>query len=225
QVLVSNTRGIDARSPNNYPPPAWYHGTHDTTSSLERFKLPSDGDVRTYTPTVFKLNGWTPNSVQTTTGKGAKPVPGPVKIGDPSTIKHVFLIVKENRTYDQVFGDVSKGNGDSRLMTYGENVTPNQHAMAAQFGLYDDFYDPATNSAEGHSWLMQADDPEYTESSAGEYQRSYDTYNDALGHQSSGYIWTGAEAAGKTARDFGEYQMQSNNKPADASWQNLYCDS
>src|SRR5262249_32798951 len=60
QVLVSNTRGIDARSPNNYPPPAWYHGTHDTTSSLERFKLPSDGDVRTYTPTVFRLNGWTP---------------------------------------------------------------------------------------------------------------------------------------------------------------------
>src|SRR5436305_2086781 len=71
---------------------------------------------------------------------------------------------------------------------------------------------------------MQADDPEYTESSAGEYARSYDTEDDALGHQKSGFIWTGAQAAGKSVRDFGEFQ-QFLTKPSAASWQNLYCDT
>jgi hypothetical protein len=151
-------------------------------------------------------------------------VPVPAKLGDPSTIKHVFLLVKENRTYDQMYGDIAKGNGDPALAEFGENVTPNQHALADQFGLYDNTYDIGTNSAEGHNWLMQADDPEYTESSAGEYLRSYDTEDDALGHQRTGFIWTGAQAAGKTVRDFGEFQ-QFLTKPAGATWQNLYCDT
>jgi hypothetical protein len=151
-------------------------------------------------------------------------VPVPARLGDPSTIKHVFLLVKENRTYDQMFGDVAAGNGDPALAEFGENVTPNQHALAQQFGLYDNTYDIGTNSAEGHNWLMQADDPEYTESSAGEYTRSYDTEDDALGHQRSGFIWTGAQAAGKSVRDFGEFH-QFLTKPAGATWQNLYCDT
>ncbi len=219
-VLVSNTRGIDARRPVN---PAG-HGTHDTTSSLQRFRLPGDGVIRSYTAKVFQQNGWTPGSVQVAKGKGAKPVPVPVRLGDPSTIKHVFLLVKENRTYDQVYGDIAKGNGDPALAQFGENVTPDQHALANQFGLYDNTYDIGTNSAEGHNWLMQADDPEYTESSAGEYLRSYDTEDDALGHQRTGFIWSGAQAAGKSVRDFGEFQ-QFLTKPAGASWQNLYCDT
>jgi hypothetical protein len=71
-------------------------------------------------------------------------------------------------------GDMSEGDGDPTLTQFGAKVTPNQHALAKQFGLYDNTYDVGTNSAEGHNWLMQGDDPEYTESSAGEYQRSYD---------------------------------------------------
>ena len=219
-VLVSNTRGIDARRPTN----SAGHGTHDTTSSLQRFRLPSDRVIRSYTAKVFQQNGWTPGSVLTAKGKNAKPVPVPVRLGDPSTIKHVFLLVKENRTYDQVYGDIAKGDGDPALAQFGENVTPNQHAMADQFGLYDNTYDIGTNSAEGHNWLMQADDPEYTESSAGEYLRSYDTEDDALGHQRTGFIWSGAQASGKSVRDFGEFQ-QFLSKPAGASWQNLYCDA
>ncbi|NUR28838.1 MAG: phosphoesterase [Catenulispora sp.] len=221
QVLVSNTRGIDALR----PVVAAGHGTHDTTSSLQKFKLPDDRAIRAYTDKVFQYNGWTDNSVTYAKGKGAKtPVPVPARIGDPSTIKHVFLIVKENRTYDQVFGDDPRGDGDSTLTQFGQAVTPNQHALAQQFGLYDNTYDTGTNSAEGHNWLMQADNPEYTESSAGEYQRSYDTEDDALGHQSSGTLWSGAQAAGKSVRDFGEFH-QFLDKPADASWQNLYCDA
>ncbi|MCW2640433.1 MAG: beta-propeller repeat-containing protein [Dactylosporangium sp.] len=220
-VLVSNTRGIDARRPTN----SAGHGTHDTTSSLQRFRLPSDRVIKSETGKVFQQNGWTNNSVQVAKGKGdAKPVPVPQRLGDPSPIKHVFLIVKENRTYDQVFGDDSRGNGDPTLAEFGANVTPNQHAMAQQFGLYDNTYDIGTNSAEGHNWLMQADNPEYTESTAGQYIRSYDTEDDALGHQRTGFIWTGAQAAGKTVRNFGEFQ-QFLTKPAGANWQNLYCDT
>ena len=220
-VLVSNTRGIDARRPVN---PAG-HGTHDTTSSLQQFTLPSDRAIRSYTAKVFLQNGWTPGSVRLANGRGhTKPVPVPARLGDPSTIKHVFLLVKENRTYDQVYGDIAKGNGDPTLAQFGENVTPNQHALADQFGLYDNTYDIGTNSAEGHNWLMQADDPEYTESSAGEYLRSYDTEDDALGHQRTGFIWSGAQASGKSVRDFGEFQ-QFLTKPPGATWQNLYCDT
>ncbi|MFC9623497.1 alkaline phosphatase family protein [Streptomyces sp. NPDC056930] len=220
QVVISNTRGIDARRPTSKAG----HATHDTTSSLTRFTLPDDSVVRAETPKVFEQNGWTGNSVKLAKGRKAKAVAVPNRIGDPSTIKHVFLLVKENRTYDQVLGDVPEGNGDPSLAEFGENVTPNQHALAKQFGLYDNTYDIGTNSAEGHNWLMQADNPEYTESSAGEYARSYDTEDDALGHQQTGFIWTGAQAAGKSVRNFGEFQ-QFLTKPANASWQNLYCDS
>ncbi|MEW2288776.1 bifunctional YncE family protein/alkaline phosphatase family protein [Streptomyces sp. NPDC047841] len=222
KVVVSNTRGIDARRPA-----AAGHGTHDTTSSLTQFTLPSDRVIRSQTAKVFQQNGWTADSVRLAKGHGngnGKAQPVPTRIGDPSTIKHVFLIVKENRTYDQVLGDVPEGNGDPSLTQFGENVTPNQHALAEQFGLYDNTYDIGTNSAEGHNWLMQADNPEYTESSAGEYKRSYDTEDDALGHQKTGFLWSGAQAAGKSVRNFGEFQ-QFLTKPSGASWQNLYCDA
>lgn len=220
QVLVSNTRGIDARRPTT----AAGHGTHDTTSSLQRFTLPDDKEIAKSTATVFEQNGWGKNDVKVAHGNKQKAVAVPKRLGDPSTIKHVFLIVKENRTYDQVFGDIAKGNGDPSLAQYGENVTPNQHALANQFGLYDNTYDIGTNSAEGHNWLMQADNPEYTESTAGQYLRSYDTEDDALGHQRTGFIWSGAQAAGKTVRNFGEFH-QFLTKPAGATWQNLYCDT
>ncbi|MDX3117751.1 bifunctional YncE family protein/alkaline phosphatase family protein [Streptomyces scabiei] len=220
-VVVSHTRGIDARRPSA----TGGHGTHDTTSSLTQFRLPDDSVIRARTAKVFRQNGWTPGSVRTADRKSrAKAVPVPARLGDPSTIKHVFLLVKENRTYDQVLGDLPQGDGDASLTQFGENVTPNQHALARQFGLYDNFYDIGTNSAEGHNWLMQSDNPEYTESSAGEYARSYDTEDDVLGHQRSGFLWTGAQAAGRSVKDFGEFQS-IETKPAGATWQNLYCDA
>ena len=229
QVVVTNTRGIDARGPNLTfskgfgTTPATGHGTHSTTGSLTRFTLPKDKDIaKTYTNMVFAQNGWGKKDVQQGNGKKAAAVPVPAKIGDPSTIKHVFLIVKENRTYDQVYGDMTPGNGDPTLAQFGSTVTPNQHALAKQFGLYDNTYDVGTNSAEGHNWLMQGDDPEYTESSAGEYQRSYDTEEDVLGHQRSGFLWTAVQDAGNTARNFGEFEY-TEGKPAGGTWQQYYC--
>ncbi|EAP98505.1 hypothetical protein JNB_16113 [Janibacter sp. HTCC2649] len=232
-LVVANRRGNDARGPEityneGYgTTPATGHGTHSTTASLTRFTLPSDATIReTYTPQVFTQNGWggADSDVKHAKDKGgkAKPVAVPKRIGDPSTIKHVFLLVKENRTYDQVHGDMPEGNGDPTLAQFGEQVTPNIHALSRQFGLYDNTYDVGTNSAEGHNWLMQGDNPEYTESSAGEYTRSYDTENDVLGHQRSGFLWTAVQAAGNTARNFGEFSF-FENKPAGATWQKYYC--
>jgi len=227
QIVVTNTRGIDARGPGittykgQGTVPVTGHDTHSTTASLTRFTLPSDRDIARYTVTVFAQNGWTPGSVKFAHDGHAKPVPVPVRIGDPSTIKHVFLIVKENRTYDQVFGDIGKGNGDPTLTQFGEKATPNQHALAKQFGLYDNVYDVGTNSAEGHNWLMQGDNPEYTESSAGEYQRSYDTEEDVLGHQRSGFLWSAVESSGATARNYGEFEYMEGKPPG--TWQQYYC--
>jgi YVTN family beta-propeller protein len=221
QIVVSNTRGIDDLRPDSFGATA--HNTHDTTSSLTRFTLPSDHAIEGYTAQVFQNNGWTHGDVRLANGHdNAAPVPVPVRIGDPSTIKYVWLIVKENRTYDQQFGDVSNGNGYPAFTQYGQSVTPDQHAMAEQFGLYDNMYDPGTNSAEGHNWAMQGNNPFYTESSAGEYLRSYDTEDDVLGHQRSGFIWSGVQAVGKSVRDFGEFN-QFESYPAGNNWGTFYC--
>ena len=227
QIVVTNTRGIDARGPGittykgQGTVPVTGHDTHSTTASLTRFTLPSDRDIAQYTVTVFEQNGWTRNSVLEARSRKAKPVPVPLRIGDPSTIKHVFLIVKENRTYDQLFGDLGMGNGDPTLTQFGEKATPNQHALATQFGVYDNVYDIGTNSSEGHNWLMQGDNPEYSESDAGEYQRTYDTEADVLGHQRSGFLWTAVESAGGTARNYGEFEYLEG-KPS-GTWQQYYC--
>ncbi|RYC14605.1 bifunctional YncE family protein/alkaline phosphatase family protein [Nocardioides zhouii] len=231
-LVVANRRGIDARGPlitfnQGYgTTPATGRGTHGTTASLTRFTLPDDTEIReTLTPQVFAQNGWGPADTDTkhATGNRAKAVPVPKRIGDPSTIKHVFMLVKENRTYDQVHGDMPEGNGDPSLAQFGEQVTPNIHALSRQFGLYDNVYDTGTNSAEGHNWLMQGDNPEYTESSAGEYVRSYDTEEDVLGHQRSGFLWTAVQAAGHSAKNYGEF-IYTEGKPA-GTWQQYYCAS
>lgn len=228
QVVVTNTRGIDARGPDittykgQGTVPVTGHDTHSTTASLTRFPLPSDKDIsHRETDTVFAQNGWGKNDVKQAAGNKQAAVPVPARVGDPSTIKHVFLLVKENRTYDQLFGDMPQGDGDPTLTQFGQAATPNQHALATQFGLYDNTYDIGTNSAEGHNWLMQGDNPEYTESSAGEYQRSYDTEEDVLGHQRSGFLWTAAEDAGATAKNFGEFEYMEG-KPS-GTWQQYYC--
>jgi len=230
KVVVSNRRGNDT---------AGSTATHATTASLTSFTMPDDGAIRgTNTDAVFRQNGWTNTDVQQSAGNRAAHIPAvpvPAKIGDPSTIKHVFMIVKENRTYDQVYGDIAKGNGDASLAQYGQQVTPNQHALANQFGLYDNIYNTGTNSAEGHNWLMQGDNPDYTQATAGEYIRSYDTEEDVLGHQRSGFLWTAIKDAGKTAKNFGEFIYTEGKPPVTAAkttaptndgvgtWQRYYC--
>ncbi|GAC1522843.1 MAG: alkaline phosphatase family protein [Marmoricola sp.] len=230
RIVVANRRGIDSRGPkftitqgiNTIP--ATGHATHATTASVTWFSLPGDAQVKALSGQVFAQNGWSADQL----AGGVSGGPIPTVLGRKSPITHVFLIVKENRTYDQMFGDMRQGNGDPTLAQFGQEVTPNNHALAAQFGLYDNTYDIGTNSAEGHNWMMQGDNPEYTESSAGEYQRSYDTEEDVLGHQRSGFIWNAIRAAHQTERNYGEF-LYPEGKPNDpatgkpATWQQYYC--
>lgn len=230
KIVVTNTRGIDARGPaltfnkGAGTTPATGHGTHSTTASLTRFTLPSDKEIKKYTAKVFVQNGWDGKSALQAQGNRDEHAATaiPKRVGDPSAIKHVFLLVKENRSYDQLYGDMKQGNGDASLAQFGQKVTPNQHALASQFGLYDNTYDIGTNSAEGHNWLMQGDNTAYTQTSAGEYTRSYDTEEDVLGHQRSGFLWNSVQAAGKSAKNFGEFEY-GEGKPATATWQQYYC--
>jgi hypothetical protein len=133
-------------------------------------------------------------------------VPIPRHLGSPSVFKHVFYIIKENRTYDQVLGDLPQGNGDPALVQFGREVTPNQHALAEQFALFDNLYDSGSNSADGHQWVTQAMAPDYIEKSFGGFTRTY-PFNggDALAYTRSGFLWDNALRHGRSARVYGEY--------------------
>ena len=91
----------------------------------------------------------------------------PERHGEPSVIEHVIYIIKENRTYDQVFGDMKEGNGDPKLCIFGEEVTPNHHKLAREFVLLDNFYCSGVLSADGHSWANNAYVTDYLEKSFG----------------------------------------------------------
>lgn len=157
------------------------------------------------------------------------PVAIPRHLGDPSLIKHVFLIVKENRTYDQVFGDDTRGNGDPSLVNFGIGITPNHHALARQFSLLDNFYGPSINSADGHQWIVQAIAPDYIEKGETDTVRSY-PFNggDSLVYSESGFLWRNALTHKKTVRDYGEYlDVAVYNVPQAqlGSWSDFYHDA
>ncbi len=242
KIVVTNDKGIGARGPqstiNKGPGTApgaesvTGHNTYDDTASITTFAMPTTAQIAIYTSQVFLLNGWdhllasTPISHPT-----AKPVAIPTQLGDPSTIKHVFLIIRENRTYDQVFGDIGKGNSDPALAQFGAPITPNAHALADQFGLFDNFYDEGTLSADGHNWIVQADANDYIEKEFGAFYRSYPAQGgDALAYQRDGFIWNAAQAAGDTVQNFGEYDNFVNQGPiaqesAADVWSAYYQDS
>lgn len=154
------------------------------------------------------------------------PVPVPVHLGDPSSIHHIFYIIKENRTYDQVLGDVSRGNGDAKLASFGAAVTPNQHALTERFPLLDNFYASGAVSADGHQWDLQATVPDYLEKAYGGYTRSYPAKGgDALAYTQSGFLWGNVLAHGKTFADFGEYASSFTGPQSSfGTWSDWYHD-
>jgi DNA-binding beta-propeller fold protein YncE len=144
--------------------------------------------------------------------------------GNPSgtnPIHHVIYIIKENRTYDQIFGDLGAGDGDPSLTMYGESITPNLHKLARQFGVLDNFYDSGEVSGDGHVWSTAAITSDYTER---DWQQSYRgserTYDfegvvqngyplqekiSDINEPASGYLWTDLARHGKTLYHFGEF--------------------
>lgn len=130
----------------------------------------------------------------------------PERIGEPSLIKHVVYIIKENRTYDQVLGDVTNGNGNASLCTFGERVTPNQHKLVREFALLDNTCCAGILSADGHQWSMSAFGTDYLEKSFCGWPRSYPAPgSDALAYAPSGFIWDNARRRGVSFRNYGEF--------------------
>ena len=138
---------------------------------------------------------------------GEPPRPVPERVGEPSVFKHVIYILKENRTYDQVLGDVKAGNGDASLCNCGRRTTPNQHEIVRDFVLLDNLYCCGMVSADGHQWADSALASDYIERSAASgWPRSYPFGgDDALALSPAGCIWDDALAHGKTVRDYGEF--------------------
>ena len=143
-------------------------------------------------------------------GQPARPVPE--RIGEPSVFKHVVYVIKENRTYDQVFGDLKPGNGDPGLCIFPERITPNQHKLAREFVLLDNTYCSGILSADGHQWSTTAFATDYMEKSFAGFPRSYpdgmgEDEMDALAYAPTGFLWDNALKHGKTLRDYGEFAL------------------
>ena len=142
--------------------------------------------------------------------QAAQPIPK--RVGEPSVFDHVVYIIKENRTYDQVLGDIPEGNGDPSLCVFGARITPNQHKMVRQFVLLDNIYCSGILSADGHQWSDSAFATDYMEKSFAGFPRSYpdgmeDNNVDALAYAPSGFIWDNAIALGKSLRVYGEFAI------------------
>ena len=151
----------------------------------------------------------TPRKEQEAPGINGNPIPR--KAGDPSPIKYVFYVLKENRTYDQILGDLPQGNGDTSLCLFGKQVTPNAHALVNQFVLLDNFYVDAEVSADGHNWSMAGYATDFTEKTwPSNYSGRGGNY-DFDGHRpvanpTNGFIWNYCQRAGVSFRNYGEFE-------------------
>lgn len=136
----------------------------------------------------------------------------PERIGEPSLIEHVVYIIKENRTYDQVFGDLQQGRGNRELCIFGRDVTPNQHKLVEEFVLLDNTYCCGILSADGHQWSTTAFATDYLEKSFASFPRSYpdgmeESDIDALAYSPAGFLWDNAVKHGVSIRNYGEFMM------------------
>ena len=196
---------------------------HANRGTVAMVPVPDAAQLASYTSAVRGITGWiwralTKRPLAATLARNAIPVPA--RAGDPSTIEHVVFIIKENRTYDQVFGDIAKGNGDQSLVMFGRDVTPNQHRLAEEFVLLDNFYATGGNSGDGHQWLTQANETDYC-LWPGYEGRSYPFDGTRSDRVLDGRVsWDYALGAGKTVRVYGEYagaRESSGDGPAEVS--------
>ena len=253
-LLVANDKGIGTTGFQNTPPEnstTTSHGsaaglnTHQDLGIVSIVPVPSRATLDLMTRQVFQNNHWdlTQNILAAAGGdKKTKPVAIPANIGDPSKIKHVFVIIRENRTYDQMLGDVAAGNGAPSLAVFGStgiygNVTPNAHALVDRFPLFDNFYDPSRQSADGHNWIMQAMAPYSDDIQSPDWDRDYPSNGgDALAYQPKGHLFDVAAKAHITMKNYGEYIEENtfnvtgcdatiNTGSCEPSWQQFYRDS
>jgi YVTN family beta-propeller protein len=202
---------------------------HASAGVVQRLAVTDLADLNALTARVEANNGW---NAELPARKGVPAVPVPERVGEPSVFKHVVYIIKENHTYDLTLGDMKEGNGDPRLCLFGEEVTPNQHAIARQFVLLDNTYASGTNSADGHQWTSSSVCNAYMEQNYSSYARSY-PYDggDALAYSPRGFLWTAAARRGLSVRVYGEFvnrpRIEDTAKPDRKglpTWSELWAD-
>lgn len=207
------------------------YNSHKQLASISFIPVPNEAQLAAFTEKVkqqslqFRLA-----LTEQVPRPGVAPKPVPERIGEPSVFKHVLYIIKENRTYDQVLGDMPQGNGMADLCIFGDSITPNQHRIARNYLLLDNYHVSGKSSAEGHHWASAAMVTDYTEKSVRAWFRSYPhVLYDAMVYDKKGLIWNNALDHGKTVRLYGEactchfdekqydwrrlYEMRQENKP------------
>ena len=222
QLLVTNGKGSISLPNPNGPNPVRDVGEKGTgyigglmKSSLTRLPLPDAAALATFSAQVYANTPFSKAREAAPEVPAGNPVPQ--RVGQASPIKHVFYIIKENRTYDQVLGDVPAGNGDASLCLFPEKVTPNHHALTREFVLLDNFYVDAEVSADGHNWSTAAYANDFVEKSwpsnysgrGGNYD--FEGGRGEVAQPRDGYLWDYCLRAGRTFRSYGEFVF--NGKP------------
>ena len=226
ELVVSDDKGIGTQGSLGSAEGLTGLTTKQDTGTVSIIKVPDIPHLLADTVEVVENNHW--DLLQNTligpqyVDPNARPVAIPAHIGEPSLIKHVFLIIKENRTYDQMLGDVAKGNGDPSLAMFGAAV-PNQHALIDRFPLLDNVYAPARQSADGHPWIVSSISPYSVEIEAGDFVRSYPGGNqdDEMAHTPRGFLWQAAAAKGLTVKMYGEWSRKQTINGT-YSWSDWY---
>jgi len=198
------------------------YNSHHEKATISVIPVPDKGLLKQYTERVKKLNlTFREEIAQLVPRKNIAPKPIPDRIGEPSVFKHVLYIIKENRTYDQVLGDMPQGKGAPSLCIYGDSITPNQHQLAKDFLLLDNYYASGKCSAEGHQWTDAAMVTDYVEKNVRAWFRSYPhVQEDALVYDANGFIWNNAADHGKTVRIYGEASKPHFDEKL--NWNNIY---
>jgi YVTN family beta-propeller protein len=209
-LCVANIKGIGSGSRILPREPVKFN-SHQHQGSISIVPIPTRRQLKEHTRVALRNMQYPRLKAATLKPRpGQPPRPVPERVGEPSVFKHVVYIIKENRTYDQVFGDIAAGNGDPSLCIFGERFTPNQHKMVREFTLLDNTYCSGVLSADGHEWSTTAFATDYMEKSFAGFPRSYpdgmeDDDTDALAYSPGGFIWDNVLRHGKTLRDYGEF--------------------
>ena len=198
------------------------YNSHHQKATISVIDLPDAAQLKAYTKKVKELSlDFRTELARLSPRKNQPARPMPERIGEPSVFKHVLYIIKENRTYDQVLGDLPQGNGLKNLCIYGDSITPNQHQIAKNFVLLDNYYASGKCSAEGHQWTDAAMVTDYIEKSVRAWFRSYPhVQTDAMVYNKKGFIWNNAADHGKSVRIYGEACIPEIDSKL--SWTDIY---
>ena len=182
------------------------YNSHYLLASVSVINIPNKWRLNKYNREVIALNNIKRLQLVKLPSRenvAAKPVPE--RVGEPSVFKHVLYIIKENRTYDQILGDIGRGESEPSLCIYGYKVTPNTHKLTDDFLLMDNYMVAGKCSAEGHQWTDASIVTDYLERNVRVWYRGYPhVQTDALVYAPTGFIWDNALKHGKTVKIYGE---------------------